>query len=110
MRGAEGDEHGVLAVDRVAHHAAVEDVAGDHADAAGEVAELLGGADQRGHGVTALQRAPGQQPSGAAGRSYDEYVHARIVPAGPRARVARGGGGCAARTAAAADLPGSMKS
>ena len=76
VRRAERDEHGVLAVDGVADHAAVEDVAGDHADPAGEVAELLRGADQRGHVVTALQRALRQQPPGAAGRSDDEHLHA----------------------------------
>ena len=80
MRRAEGDEHGVLAVDGVADDAAVEDVAGDDPDPAGLAAELLRGASQRGHVVTALQRALHQQPPGAAGRSDDEYLHARMVP------------------------------
>ncbi len=80
MRRAERDEDGVLSVDGVAHDAAVEDVPGDDPHAPGEIAELLGGADQRGHGVTAPERAPGKQPPGAAGGSDDENVHARIVP------------------------------
>ena len=80
MRRAQGHQHGVLTVDGVAHQAAVEDVAGHHADAAGEVAELLRGADQPSHRVASLQRAPRQQPTGAAGRSNDEHVHERMVP------------------------------
>ena len=80
VRRAQRHEHGVLAVDGVARVAAVEDIAAHHADPPGEVAELLRGADQHGHDVTTLQRASCQQSSGAAGRSYDEYVHVRMVP------------------------------
>ena len=98
-----------MPVDSVAHEAAVKDVADDDADAAGEVAELHRVADQGGHGVTPLERAPGEQPPGAAGRSYDEDVHARIVPTrhiSARTRGRRGPGGvAAARRAGPATAP-----
>ena len=89
MSGAPGDEHGLLAVDGVAHQAAVQHVSGDHVHAAGEVAELLRGIDQRGHLVTALERARCQEPAGAAGRAYDEDVHAGMVPAAGRDMLKR---------------------
>ena len=106
---AKRDERRLLTVDGVADGAAVKHVSLHDADAVAQGAELVGGAHERGHVVTAGQRALHEQTPRAAGGSEDDDFHEPMVPAvdacGPPAVVARPGGASRRGAAAAAQDP-----
>src|SRR5674476_137016 len=107
--GGKGDERRLLTVHGVADGAAVEDVALHDPDTVPQVAELVWGAHERGHVVTAGQRALHEQSPGTAGGSADDDLHGGMVPAWP-AGLERGAGLLRAAVTPTAQVAGSESS